>query len=191
VVALAMPGQAIGDAQRGAAAAGYPELWPLLVALAYYESTGNPGAIGDAGCSFGYLQFNTCGGLGQGQAIGDLLDGVYNMRLGARIIGDRLRAGWDVWSAVRDWTTRAHAIPLYQQLVAEGVVGSTPVPAEPEPPPPPPEPGTAPPHPTQGVPGTRPPAPAPPQPGPAAPGADSGRLLGLLAVAAVVWLVLD
>jgi hypothetical protein len=182
VVALAVPGQAIGDARRGASEAGYPELWPLLVALAYYESIGNPGAIGDAGCSFGYLQFNTCGGLGQGEAIGDLLDGVYNMRLGARIIGDRLRAGWDVWSAVRDWTTRPQAIPLYQQIVAEGVGGSTPVPPTPEAPPPP-EPGAGP--------APAPPAEAPAQPGPPAAGADTGRVLGLLALAALVWLVVD
>jgi hypothetical protein len=135
-VPIDAPAGAINDAQAGAAAAGYPDLWPLLLAIARYESTWRTGAVGDNGCSLGYLQFNQCGGLGAGHGAAELFDGVANMRLGAQIIGDRLAAGWSLRDALRDWTTRDLAIPLYYGYLDVLAGEPTPTPSPPPAPPP-------------------------------------------------------
>jgi hypothetical protein len=116
-----IPAQAIADSQ----AAG--ELWQVVLAIAGPESSWRADAIGDAGCSIGYLQFNMCGGLGTGIAKETLLHGPTNMRLGAEYIRGRLARGDSLWDAMQPWSARPAAYELYQQILSEGIEGvSTP-----------------------------------------------------------------
>lgn len=118
-----VPAQALADAQGADG-----DLWPVLVALAKPESGYNPRAVGDGGCSLGYLQFNQCGGLGAGHPDEELLDGPSNMRLGAQYIRGRLNGGASLWDALQPWSTRSQAWELLQQMQAEGVEGAGQVP---------------------------------------------------------------
>lgn len=113
-----IPAQAIRDAQAADA-----ELWPVLLAIAGPESSWNPGAIGDGGTSFGYLQFHQEGGLGDGHAIADLLNGPYNMQAGAQYIRGRLASGASLWDALQPWSTRPAAMDLLARIQSEGVDG--------------------------------------------------------------------
>lgn len=122
-MAVQVPYQALQDAQSADG-----ELWPVLLALAWPESRYNPGAIGDNGCSKGYLQFNQCGGLGAGHSDAELLDGPSNMRLGAQVIRGKLASGMSLWDALQPWSTRPTAWALLQQMQAEGIEGAGPVP---------------------------------------------------------------
>ncbi len=123
-MSVQVPAQAIEDA-RGADG----ELYPVLLAIARYESGYNPQAIGDGGCSKGYLQFNQCGGLGAGHSDAELLDGPSNMRLGAQYIRGRLAGGASLWDALQPWSVRSQAWALLQQMQAEGIEGAGSVPA--------------------------------------------------------------
>lgn len=82
----------------------------LALALAGPESGYNPRAIGDGGASFGLMQFYTRGGLGDGHDPADLLDPVYNFRLGMSYIQARLNAGATPWEALQPWSTRDAAL---------------------------------------------------------------------------------
>lgn len=132
-MAVEIPAQAVADARAGAARAGYPDLWPLLLAVAGPESNWNPQPPGynDDGSSFGYLQLHVGGisplfpgaGLGDGHAAAELLDGPTNFAIGAKIIGDRLAAGASLADALQPWSTRPAALALYDRIRAEGIAG--------------------------------------------------------------------
>ncbi len=117
-------------------------LWPVLLAIAKFESVWDPAALGDYKlvrggpiverttpgsfpCSFGYLQFYTDGGLGDGHPVDKLLDGAYNMRLGATSIQDQLDLGRTLYQALRPWSTRDAAINYLPSLVV-ALEGSAP-----------------------------------------------------------------
>ncbi len=119
-MSVQIPPQAIADARAGAARAGYPELAPVLLALAGPESTWRADAakVDAIECSYGYLQMNRCGGLGNGHDVAELLDGPSNFALGARVIGDRLAAGASLRDALRDWSTRDQALALLPEIQA-------------------------------------------------------------------------
>ena len=128
-----VPLQVIADAR-----AADVSLWPILVAIAKYESAYEPSAKGDykterggvivprttAGAfptSFGYLQIHTDGGLGDGLSESRLLNGPYNMAVGAGQIRYELSQGKTLYQAIRFWSTRDAAWALYRQMVREGV----------------------------------------------------------------------
>ena len=116
---IAVPAQALADAQGADG-----ELYPVLLALARFESGYNPGAIGDNGCSYGYLQMNRCGGLGAPYSEAQLLDGPTNMRLGAQYIRGRLAAGASLYDALSPWSVRPQAWELLQDMQAQGIEGA-------------------------------------------------------------------
>lgn len=123
-MSVSVPAQALADAR-----AADSDLWPVLLAIAGPESGYNPRAVGDQGCSKGYLQFNQCGGLGAGHSDSELLDGVSNFRLGAQYIRGRLNAGAGLYDALSPWSTRGAAWALYQRMQSEGIEGAGSVPA--------------------------------------------------------------
>lgn len=116
-MAVQIPAQAIQDARAGAG-----ELWQVVLAIAGPESSWRADAIGDNGCSIGYLQMNTCGGLGTGIPRETLLHGPTNMRLGAEYIRRRLATGASLWDALAPWSARPAAWELLQRIHREGVV---------------------------------------------------------------------
>src|SRR5205823_1081411 len=63
---------------------GIPEyVWyPIMMA----ESTGNPNAVGDNGCSIGLFQLNRCGGQGAGYSAYSLRDPATNAQVAAQYI---------------------------------------------------------------------------------------------------------
>lgn len=116
------------------------ELWPALIALAYYESTWREDAEGDFKLywggpivsrdtpgafptSFGLLQYHVDGGLGTGMDPGALKHGPTIMRLGAEYIRGRLASGVSLWDALSPWSTRSQAWELMQRIGAEGIEG--------------------------------------------------------------------
>ena len=130
-----IPSYAVADSQAGAG-----ELWQVVLAIAGPESGWNPGAEGDCKLyrggplvpcgtpgatpySFGYLQFYTDGGLGDGHSPATLKDGTTNMRLGAEYIRSRLGQGASLYAALSPWSTRDAAWALYQRIQAEGIAG--------------------------------------------------------------------
>ena len=142
---LSVPSNTLSDV---GAATSDSNVQAALVAIAYYESGWNAGAIGDytldcqtfytaatapAGAwptSFGYLQMHNGGdggqcaaGLGAGYSSTQLLDGQFNMSLGAGYISNRLANGASMYDAMSPWSTRDEAYALYQQIVAQGGIG--------------------------------------------------------------------
>lgn len=117
-MAVQIPAQAIADARAGAG-----ELWQVVLAIAGPESDWHSQAIGDGGCSIGYLQMNMCGGLGSGISKDVLLDGPTNFRLGANYIRGRLNQGATLYDALQPWSARPAAWALYQRIQAEGIQG--------------------------------------------------------------------
>ncbi len=113
-----IPARAIADAQAGAG-----ELWQVVLAIAGPESGWDPRAVGDAGCSLGYLQMNRCGGLGVGHSEAELFDGVSNFRLGAEYIRGRLAGGATLWDALQPWSARPAAWALLGRIQTEGIDG--------------------------------------------------------------------
>lgn len=103
-----------------AAQAADAQLWPLLLAIAKYESGYTPEAIGDNGCSYGLLQFNTCGGLGAGHSPENLMDAGYNLRLGAQYIRAQTAAGASLYEALQPWSVRDRAWAQYQEWGGQG-----------------------------------------------------------------------
>ncbi len=116
------------------------ELWPVLVAIARYETwpRWDPASQGDYKLelggplvpavtdgafptSFGYLQFHTDGGLGTGINPSVLLDGRTNMRLGAQHLRFELGRGKTLYEAMWPWSTRDLAWAYYQDLMARRV----------------------------------------------------------------------
>lgn len=147
-MAVSVPNQVLADLQSGGVE---QSLWPALVALARYESNWTAGAKGDYTLdyktyyhasvappgswptSFGYLQMNI-NGLGSGHAPSNLLNGPYNLRLGAQYIRNRLAAGASMWDAMQPWSVRPTAYPFYEQILREGIAGVggiTPAPVDP------------------------------------------------------------
>lgn len=133
-MAVQIPAQAIADAQSAG------ELKDIVLAIAGPESSWNADAKGDYKLyrggpivpkgtpgaqpySFGYLQFYTDGGLGDGHSTANLLNGVYNMRLGASYIRSRLAGGASLYQALSPWSSRENAWALYQRIRAEGIEG--------------------------------------------------------------------
>lgn len=57
--------------------------YPILIA----ESSGDPNAVGDDGCSFGLFQLNQCAGQGMGHSSTDLFDPIKNAQIAAAHIG--------------------------------------------------------------------------------------------------------
>lgn len=127
-MAVSIPYQAIADAKQAD-----PELWPILLAIAGPESTWRPEAVGDNGCSIGYMQMNTCGGLGDGHSKEELFNGVRNFQLAAQYIHGRLNSGASMYDAISPWTTRPTAWTIYQQILSEGIVGVDQMPGIPGP----------------------------------------------------------
>ena len=129
-MSVAIPPRVIDDARAGASAAGYPAIWPVLVAVTAAEDPAfDPRAIGDDGSSFGYTQQHVGGisarypgaGLGDGHPLSELLDGVGNMRVAAAAIGARLAAnGGDLADALTPWSTRDRALEIYAELQQQG-----------------------------------------------------------------------
>lgn len=116
-MALDIPAPAWSWARSGAGG-----LAPVILALAWAETRGSfdPGAVGDDGCSLGWLQFNTCGGLGAGRPAAELFDPVASAAIAAGYITDRLAAnGGDVRDALEPWTTRDMALSVLPQIQAE------------------------------------------------------------------------
>ncbi|MCX6022511.1 MAG: transglycosylase SLT domain-containing protein [Chloroflexi bacterium] len=118
----------------------------LLLAIAGCESTFNPGARGDKNlcrgdqcdyrdpdgyCSFGLCQFNRCGGAGQDHKVADLLDMVYNARLGAWTMRTRYDATGSWYAAIQPWSTRDAAWAIYQ--ATEGTAATPPTAGTPPP----------------------------------------------------------
>lgn len=118
-----IPASAVSDANTADAG-----LALVLLALAGPESGWNPGAVGDGGCSLGYLQLNRCGGLGAGYSETELLDGVTNFGLGAAYIRERLATGASLYDALEPWSARPAAWALYQRITAEGIESAGPTP---------------------------------------------------------------
>jgi len=137
---VAIPAQPLADVEQATADT---NVQAILLAIAYYESGWSAGAIGDytvdcqnfygaaqapAGSwptSFGYLQMhNNAGGcpsgLGNGYTEAQLLDGVFNLQLGAQHVSAALAAGNTVYEAMAPWSTRDADYQLYQQIVAGG-----------------------------------------------------------------------
>lgn len=103
----------------GWARGGAGDLAPVIVALAWAETGGSfdPEAVGDAGCSKGWLQFNQCGGLGQGHPDAELFDPVASAALAAGYLRGRLaRNGGDLRDAMAPWSTRDAALAVLPQL---------------------------------------------------------------------------
>lgn len=120
-MAVSIPAQAISDAKDGAA-----ELWTVVLGIAGNESGYDPRAqkVDNVECSYGYLQMNRCGGLGDGYSPEQLLDGVTNFRLGAEYIRGRLNAGASLYDALQPWqSTRDADIALYNRIQSEGIEG--------------------------------------------------------------------
>lgn len=130
-MSVAIPALAVRDAQEGAARAGYPGVWQILLALAGPESGYNPRPPGynDDGSSFGYLQLHVGGlsalfpgaGMGDGHATAELLDGPSNMAIGAAHVGAQLAAGRSVAEALAPWSTRPAALALLERIQTEGI----------------------------------------------------------------------
>lgn len=113
-----IPAQAILDAKTADS-----DLWQLLLAIAGPESGYRSDAVGDNGCSLGYLQFNTCGGLGNGHSQAELFNGVNNFRLGAQYIKGRMANGASLYEALQPWSARDLALALYNRIRSEGIEG--------------------------------------------------------------------
>ncbi len=119
---VVIPGNVISAAQIAD-----PDLWELLLAIAGPESTWRPDAIGDDGCSIGLVQLNTCGGVGTGYSIAQLMDPITNFSIGAQQIRAGLAAGESLYAALWPWrSTRDAALALYQRIQVEGVVAGEP-----------------------------------------------------------------
>jgi hypothetical protein len=117
-MAVQIPAQAILDAKTADS-----DLWQLLLAIAGPESGYRSDAVGDAGCSLGYLQFNTCGGLGNGHSQAELFNGANNFRLGAQYIKGRMANGASLYEALQPWSARDLAWALYDRIRSEGIEG--------------------------------------------------------------------
>lgn len=134
-MAVSVPAQALADAKAGAG-----DQYKAVLAIARYESGYDPNAKGDCklyrggplvDCStpgavpysFGYCQFYTDGGLGDGYSPEYLLNGVNNFRLAGDYIRGRMSAGATMWEAMQPWSARPSAYPLWQQMESEGIVG--------------------------------------------------------------------
>lgn len=89
------------------------------MAVAHYESRWTPTAVGDGGCSFGYMQFNRCGGLGSQYSRAELLDGPTNARLFVEYVAVHLAAGYEMADILQPWSVRWPAPAL-----AEGMEGA-------------------------------------------------------------------
>lgn len=122
-MAVQVPAQAIEWAKSADA-----ELWPVLLALAKYESGFDPQAVGDGGCSKGLLQYNTCGGLGNGHSDAELFDPVVILTLGAQYIRREMASGKSLYEALWPWSVRPSAWALLQRMCAEGIEGAGAVP---------------------------------------------------------------
>jgi len=117
-VTVVIPAQAIADAKSADS-----ELWPVLLALAGPESSWRSDAIGDKGCSIGYLQMNMCGGLGTPYSRQELLDGVRNFSLGAQYIRQERAGGKSLYDALWPWSARPQAWALLRRMESEGIEG--------------------------------------------------------------------
>lgn len=128
---LGIPSQILAEAKAASAT-----LWPVLVAIARYESDFNEKALGDwklqwggpivgsqtpgaFPTSFGLLQFHVDGGLGAGHDVGRLLEAGYNLKLGAEYIQGRLDGGATLHEALQPWSVREDALALLPRIVAE------------------------------------------------------------------------
>ncbi len=93
------------------------QLWPILVGLARYESTFDPRAVGDDGCSYGLTQWYTCNGLGTGHDPAKLQDGPTNLTLTAAHLRQQLARGKTLWDALQPWfNTRKRALDYAEQI---------------------------------------------------------------------------
>jgi hypothetical protein len=97
----------------------HDEIVAAGMAVAHWESRWTPGAIGDNGCSIGYMQWNTCGGLGRGYDRAALLDGSTNARLWVEYVAVHLAAGYDMAAILQPWSVRDQALAM-----AEGMEGA-------------------------------------------------------------------
>lgn len=90
------------------------------MAVAHFESRWQPEAIGDGGCSLGYMQFNRCGGLGTPYTRAQLLDGPTSARLFYEWCHVHLAAGYDMPDILAPWSVRWQALEL-----ADGMEGAS------------------------------------------------------------------
>lgn len=98
----------------------HDEIVAAGMAVAHWESRWTPGAVGDGGCSFGYMQFNRCGGLGTPYSRAALLDGRTNARLFVEWCAVHLAAGYDMAAILQPWSVRWQALEM-----AEGMEGAS------------------------------------------------------------------
>ena len=107
---------ALATALGAAEATGQREITPYLMAVSWYESRWTPDAIGDHGCSLGYVQFNVCGGMGRPYSPEELLDGGRNMQLIAEYIAVHRSAGYEIEDILAPWSVRYPAIRLAESM---------------------------------------------------------------------------
>lgn len=107
---------ALATALGAAQATGQPEIMPYLMSVSWYESRWDPQAIGDNGCSVGYVQFNQCGGMGAPYSREELLDGARNMQLLAEWIAVHRAAGYEIEDILAPWSVRWPAIRLAESM---------------------------------------------------------------------------
>lgn len=98
----------------------HDEIVAAGMAVAHYESRWQAEAIGDNGCSIGYMQWNICGGLGRGYDRAALLDGSTNARLFVEWTAVHLAAGYDMAAILQPWSVRDQALEM-----AEGMEGAS------------------------------------------------------------------
>jgi hypothetical protein len=102
-----IPMQAILDARQAQQRTGASDMAvALALSVAGPESSYNPLAVGDHGTSYGYTQLHTTGGLGDGHAVAELLDGPSNLAIAERYIQARLDERARPVDALQPWSTR-------------------------------------------------------------------------------------